>query len=84
MCSVNVTEASLGSSNNGAITQKKMWYCRDEVCRGWDLSKRGQREQWEQEEEKCMVGADTGNVSLDQGVRALFRSSVLTFMDRFS
>lgn len=31
MCLVNITEASLGSSNNGAIKQQKVWYRRDEV-----------------------------------------------------
>lgn len=34
-----------------------------------DLSKREHREQWEQEEGKCMAGPDTGNVSLDQSFR---------------
>ena len=63
MCLVNITEVSLGSSSNGAIKQQKVWYRRHEVWGGWDLSKRGHREQWEQEEGKCMAGADTGNVS---------------------
>ena len=59
--------AGLGSANNGAFKQK-MCCCRDEVWGGWDLPKSRVREQWEQEEEKCMAGADTGCVSVNSTV----------------